>query len=157
MGVEWTFLRPTGFAKNTLEWAEQIGAGGVIAPYGAAARSLIDERDIAAVAVRALTEPGHAGKTYVLSGPETVTQAEQVQIVGEEIGREVRWKEQSRADARPAIVATFGSEEFADEALDTWEGFASEPEIVTSTVEEITGRPAHSFREWAGQHADEFR
>lgn len=48
-GLEWTFLRPTGFAKNTLGWADQIRTGVVRAPYGQAARSLIDERDIAAV------------------------------------------------------------------------------------------------------------
>jgi uncharacterized protein YbjT (DUF2867 family) len=88
-GLEWTFLRPTGFAKNTLAWADQIRLGVVRGPYGEAARSLIDERDIAAVAVRALTEGGHAGKTYVLTGPETVTQAEQVRIIGEAIGRPV--------------------------------------------------------------------
>lgn len=55
-GVEWTFLRPTGFAANTRMWADQIRETGVVRwPYGHAARSLIDERDIAAVAVHALT------------------------------------------------------------------------------------------------------
>lgn len=64
-GTAWTFLRPTGFAKNTLGWAEQIRADGVVRqPYGQAARSMIDERDIAAVDVRALTEAGtRAGPT----------------------------------------------------------------------------------------------
>lgn len=65
-------------------------------PYGQAARSLIDERDIAAVAARALTEPRHGGKTYVLTGPDTVTQAEQAQIIGEAIGQRVLWQEQPR-------------------------------------------------------------
>ncbi len=60
---DWTSLRPTGFAANTLMWAEQIRRTGVVRwVYGQAARSLIDERDIAAIALRALTEPGHAGK-----------------------------------------------------------------------------------------------
>jgi len=168
--LEWTFLRPTGFAKNTLGWADQIAAGVVTAPYGRAARSLIDERDMAAVAVRALTGTelegfgipaesfnGHGGETYVLSGPETVTQAEQVQIIGEAIGRRVLWQEQPRAEALSAIAAAFGSEAIAEGALDTWQGFETEPEIVTSTVQEVTGRRAHSFVEWAREHADEFR
>lgn len=86
-----------------------------------------------------------------------MTQAAQVQIIGEAIGQRVRWQEQPRADARPALVGTFGSEEFADQALDTWEGFVTEPEIVTPTVREVTGRRAHSFAEWAREHADEFR
>ena len=62
-------------------------------PYGEAARSLIHERDIAAVATLALTEDGHRGSRYVLSGPETLTQVEQVQVIGESIGRPVRWEE----------------------------------------------------------------
>ena len=69
-GTSWTFLRPTGFAANTLMWADQIRAGDTVRwPFGGAARALIDERDIAAVAVRALTEDGHAGARYVLSLP----------------------------------------------------------------------------------------
>jgi len=92
-GVEWTVLRPTGIAKNTLAWADQIAAGVVTAPSGDAARSLVDERDIAAVAVRALTDPVPRGKTYALSGPATMTQAEQVRIIGEAIGQQVRWEE----------------------------------------------------------------
>jgi uncharacterized protein YbjT (DUF2867 family) len=70
-GVDWTFLRAGGFATNTLGWAEMVWRDGVVRwPYGAAARSLIHERDLADVAVRALTEPGHVGQTYDLTGPE---------------------------------------------------------------------------------------
>ena len=66
--LEWTFLRCSGFATNTLGWAEQIRADGVVRwPYGAAVRSLIHERDIAAVAVRALAGEGHGKAKYVLT------------------------------------------------------------------------------------------
>src|SRR5262249_48714647 len=69
-GAAWTFLRPTGLAANTLMWADQIRSGGMVRwPFGAAARAPIDERDIAAVAVRALTDDGHDGARYLLSGP----------------------------------------------------------------------------------------
>ncbi len=156
-GLEWTFLRPTGFAKNTLHWAGQIRTGVVRGPYGEAGRSLIDERDIAAVAVRALTENGHTRKTYVLTGPATVTQAEQVRIVGDTIGRPARWEERPRRDARADLVEIFGDESFADRALDTWAGFVTQPERVTPTVQEVTGVPARSFRQWANDHADNFR
>ncbi|HEV7934870.1 MAG TPA: NAD(P)H-binding protein, partial [Actinomadura sp.] len=85
-GREWTFLRPGGFAANTLMWAPQIRAEGVVRwIHGTAARSLIHEKDIAAVAVRALTEDGHAGAKYVLTGPETLTQVQQVHAIGEAI------------------------------------------------------------------------
>ena len=89
-GAAWTFLRPTGFAANTLMWADQIRGQGVVRwPYGAATRSLIHEHDLAAVAVRALTEDRHAGQRYLLTGPEAITQADQVRIIGEVTGRAV--------------------------------------------------------------------
>lgn len=156
--AERTFLRPTGFAKNTLMWAGQIRADGVVRwPYAAAARSLIHEADIAAVAVRALTADGHAGQTYVLTGPETLTQTEQVHAIGEAIGRPLRFEEISREQARPGLVAAFGDEAFADSALDTWATFVTRPELVTPTVQEITGTPARTLRDWASDHAGDFR
>jgi len=156
--AEWTFLRPTGFAKNTLMWADQIRTDGVVRwPYPAAARSLIHEADIAAVAVRALTDDGHTSKTYVLTGPEALTQTDQVHAIGEAIGRPLRFEEISRDQARPGLVAAIGDEAFADSALDTWAGFVAQPERVTTTVQEITGRPARTLRHWAADHADDFR
>ncbi len=157
-GSQWTILQPTGFAANTLMWAEQIRDDGVVRwPYGEAARSLIHERDIAAVAAATLTEDGHGGARHVLTGPETVTQIEQVHAIGEAIGRPVRWEELSREDARLQLAEAFGDAEFADAALDTWAGFVSEPERVTATVEEVTGVPARTFRQWAADHAEDFR
>jgi len=156
--AEWTLLRPTGFAKNTLMWAEQIRTDGVVRwPYAGAARSLIHEADIAAVAVRALTEDGHNGKTYVLSGPQVLTQTEQVDAIGEAIARPLRFEEITPDQARPGLVAVFGEQAFADGALGAWAAFVTEPERVTSTVQEITGTPARTLRAWAGDHADDFR
>ncbi len=156
-GVPSTFLRPTGFAKNTLGWADQVRSGVVTAPFGDAARSLIDERDIAAVAVLALTEDGHAGQTHVLSGPATVTQREQVDSIGTAIGRPVRWVEQDPKEARPGMLEFFGDEAFVDNAMRTWSEFVTRPELVTSTVEDLTGAPARSYQQWADDHADAFR
>jgi uncharacterized protein YbjT (DUF2867 family) len=150
--TEWMFLRPTGFAANTLMWADQIRDSGVVRwPYGQAARSLIHERDIAAVAVRALTEDGHAGARYVLTGPETLTQVEQVHAIGDAIGRPLRWEERSREDAEAQIAGV------PDTALDTWASFVETPELVTSTVEDVTGEPERPFGEWAHDHTQDFR
>jgi uncharacterized protein YbjT (DUF2867 family) len=157
-GVEWTFLRPTGFAANTLMWADQIHSGDVVRwPFGAAARALVDERDVAAVAVRALTGDGHAGSRYVLSGPAVLTQAEQVATIGKAIGRDLAWEEMPRPEAQRALTAAWGDAEFAASALDTWERFVTHPEAVTSTVRDVTGAPAHSFADWAAANADAFR
>jgi len=157
-GLEWTFVRPGGFATNTLGWVEQIRADGVVRwPYGAAARSLIHERDIAAVAVRALTGDGHGGAKYVLTGPQTLTQVEQVHTIGEVIGRPLRYEEVSPAVARQQLLGAWGNPSFVDGALKYWATLVTEPEPITATVEEVTGTPARTFREWAVDHADDFR
>ncbi|MGH3205058.1 MAG: SDR family oxidoreductase [Streptosporangiaceae bacterium] len=157
-GVPWTFLRPTGFASNTLLWADQIRSGDVVRwPFGAAARSLIDERDIAAVAVRALTQDGHAGSRYLLSGPAALTQAEQLAAIGKALGRDLTWQELPRPEAMRALAAAWGDPGFAASALDTWERFVTHPEIVTSTVRDLTGTPAHTFADWAAANAGAFR
>lgn len=157
-GVGWTFLRPTGFASNTLMWADQIRSGDVVRwPFGAAARALIDERDIAAVAVRALTGDGHAGSRYVLSGPAVLTQAEQVAAIGKAIGRDLAWEEMPRPQAQRALTAAWGDPEFVASALDAWERFVAHPETVTRTVRDVTGAPARSFADWAAANADAFR
>jgi uncharacterized protein YbjT (DUF2867 family) len=157
-GVPWTFLRPTGFASNTLMWADQIRSGDVVRwPFGAAARALIDERDIAAVAVRVLTEDGHAGSRYVLSGPAVLTQVEQLAAIGQALGRELTWAELPKAEAQRALAAAWGDPGFAASALDTWERFVTHPEDVTSTVRDVTGGPARSFADWAAANVGAFR
>lgn len=157
-GVPWTFLRPTGFASNTLMWADQIRSGDLVRwPFGAAARALIDERDIAAVAVRVLTEDGHAGSRYVLSGPAVLTQVEQLASIGQALGRDLTWEELPKAEAQHALAAAWGDPGFAASALDTWERFVTHPETVTSTVRDVTGTPARSFADWAAANVGAFR
>ncbi len=156
-GAQWTFLRPTGFASNTLIWADQIRTGTVRWPYGTAVRSLIHERDLAAVAVRAFTEDGHIGKRYLLTGPEAISQAEQVAIIGEATGRAVRWEELTPEEARERLALAWGDRSFADHALASWAEMVSRPEPVTSAVTEITGVAARTFRQWAHDHSGDFR
>lgn len=155
-GVRWTFLRAGGFARNTLEWADQIRAGDVVrVPHPDAGRSLIHERDIAAVAVRALLDDGHDGAKYVLTGPETLTQREQVRLIGEAVGRTLRVEEQTPDEVRAQLQ--WGDTAYVDAALAYWAALVDNPEPVTTTVAEVTGAPAHTFRAWAADHADDFR
>jgi uncharacterized protein YbjT (DUF2867 family)/ketosteroid isomerase-like protein len=156
-GLAWTFLRPGGFATNTLQWAGAIRAGvPVRMPYPKAARSLIHERDIADVAVLALTQDGHTGRAYGLTGPEVLTQAEQAHILGAVAGRPAVVEEIGAEEARADMLA-WADESFADAALDYWRGLVDNPEPVTSTVEELTGHPARTFTQWALDHADDVR
>jgi uncharacterized protein YbjT (DUF2867 family) len=143
---------------NTLGWADQIRRDGVVRrPYGRASRSLIHERDVAAVAVRALVDDGHAGARYVLTGPESITQEEQVALIGEAIDRRLQWEELPLPQARSIVAAELGGAAYADRALRYWAGLVADPEPVTTTVGDVTGVPARPFREWARDHADDFR
>ena len=156
-GLEWTFLRPGGFATNTLWWAPQIRADGVVRwVYGACARALIHERDIAAVAVRALTSDGHGAAKYLLTGPQSLTQVEQVHIIGEAIGRPLRFEEISPEAMRPQLLTRLPPA-VVDGALKYWARLVTEPELVSPTVEEVTGAPARPFRDWVIDHAGDFR
>jgi uncharacterized protein YbjT (DUF2867 family) len=157
-GVEWTFLRAGGFAANTLAWAEEIRSEGVVRwVYGEAARSLIHERDIADVAVHALTDAKHCGAKYVITGPEAITQARQAAIIGQVTGLPVRWEEVAPEVAAELMTAFTGDRAFAQHAIEYWASLIEAPEPVTSTVEEVTGHPARSFRTWAQDHAGDFR
>lgn len=155
-GLEWTFLRPTGFAANTLGWAPQIRAEGVVRwVHGAARRSLIHERDIAAVGVVALTGDGHAGTRPVLSGPRAITQVEQAQAIGRAIGRPARFEEVGPDDARRSIFADLPPEA-VDGILAAHAAMVTDPEPVTTTVERLTGTPPRAFADWAADHAADF-
>ena len=156
-GLEWTFLRPGGFATNTLWWAPQIRADGVVRwAYGACARASIHEEDLAAVAVRVLTGEKHGGAKYSLTGPRTLTQVEQVQIIGEVIGRPLRFEEISPEAMRSRLLTRLPPA-VVDGALTYWARLVTEPELVSPTVAEITGAPARPFREWVSDHARDFR
>ncbi len=154
--LDWTFLRPGGFATNTLGWAAEVRAGGPVRiPYPGASRSLIHERDIADVAVRALTEEGHSRRTYVLTGPAALTQADQVRILADVAGTTARAEEITAREARAGMLA-WADPGFADSALAYWASLVDTPEPVTDTVERLTGAPARGFAQWARDHAEDF-
>lgn len=154
----WTFLRPSGFATNTISlFAAQIRARGQVRwPYGAAARSLIDERDIADVAALALTEDGHTGARYLLTGPQQVSQREQVRLIGDAIGRPVSYLEIPPDAARQRMIADGWPASFADDVLTALAGWVRQPEPLTTIVATLTGRSAHTFAQWAHHHAADF-
>ncbi|WP_432926803.1 NAD(P)H-binding protein [Microbispora sp. CA-135349] len=158
-GMEWTILSPSTFMANTLWWSEQIKAGDVVrGAYGSLRTVPIHEDDIAAVAVRALTEDGHAGHRYALTGPEVLTQEEQVRIIGEAIRRPLRWHELTREEERARLLADPGfPDDFVDELLDGYATLVTAPApAVTTAVQAITGTPAAPLTAWAAEHATDF-
>jgi uncharacterized protein YbjT (DUF2867 family) len=157
-GLEWTFLRPGMFTSNALLWwAPQTRAGDVVRwPHLSTPTAPIDERDIAAVAVRALCEDGHAGAEYVLTGPQSLSQFEQVSTIGRVIERSLSIEEISPDEARRELL-TLMPVSIVNMLLDAWAAAIGQPAFVTSTVADVTGAPARTFLDWATDHAAEFR
>jgi uncharacterized protein YbjT (DUF2867 family) len=157
-GLETTIVRPGVFSSNALNWwAPTIRSGQPIRwPYGGAETAPIDERDVGAVAARVLHADGHAGGDYVLTGPEALSQAEQVRIIGSVIGRDVPFDELSPDEFRQQTADTWPLP-VVDMLLDAWEATMGHPAYVTTTVSDILGTPPRTYREWVTDHAAEFR
>ena len=155
---EWTFLRPGMFAANSLNWwAPQIRSGNLVRwPYLDVPTAPVDERDIAAVGVRALTEDSHNHAEYVLTGPQSLTHREQISTIADVLGRELRIEELSPDEARrvglPSVPS--GAENML---LNAWAAAAGQPAYFTSTVEQITGIPPRTFRQWITDHVSAFQ
>ncbi|MEV6440971.1 NAD(P)H-binding protein [Amycolatopsis sp. NPDC051716] len=147
---DWTFLRVTGLATNALAWAQDIETGVVRAAYGQAKRSVVHERDVADMAVKALTED-HARQVYLVTGPESVAQADQVRLIGEALGKPVTWEEQPPEEAIAQLSGYLGAE-FAAGAVNHWASLVDDPEPVSLDVARVTGHPARPFAEWAREH-----
>lgn len=154
--LEWTFLRSAHMASNALPWAAQTKSGDVVrGPYAGATSAPIHESDLAEVAVHALTEPGHAGQVYDLSGPESLTAGEQVELIGKAIGRPLSYHELTPETAREQMSA-FIPPFILDTLFTGWADSVGVPATVHATVERITGHPARRFARWAEDRAADF-
>jgi uncharacterized protein YbjT (DUF2867 family) len=148
-------IRPGMFASNAIHWwAPQLQTGDVVRwPYAAAETAPIDERDVAAVAARILLDRRHSRGDFVLTGPESLSQAAQVRAIGDVIGRPLRFEELTPDEFRRAASAWPGA---AEMLLAAWRATIGHPAFVTSAVQEILGSPARTFDQWASDHADAF-
>ncbi|GGU12497.1 nucleotide-diphosphate-sugar epimerase [Streptomyces coeruleorubidus] len=156
-GLDWTLLRPRAFMSNTLAWAGQIRESGVVRGLGRDGRnSCVDPRDIAQVAVRALTRTGHEGKTYALTGPQGLSPADQVAEISAVLGREIRFEEVSQDQARQALLVRYPAP-VADALMESARRTAAGAKSgIESGVAEVLGRPAGTFRQWAEDHRHAF-
>jgi len=157
-GLAATIIRPGMFASNTrLWWQAMIREEGVVRwPYGGVETAPIDERDVGAVAARVLCDATHIGADYVLTGPESITQAEQARIIGDAIGRRLHYQELSPEEFRRHTAGRWPPAA-VDMLLAAWGAALGRPAFVTSTVAQVTGAPARTFRQWAADHAEAFR
>ncbi|MET9857284.1 NAD(P)H-binding protein [Streptomyces sp. NPDC006450] len=159
-GLEWTLLRPRLFMSNTLSWAGSVRTHGAVrALYGASANACVDPRDVAEVAVRALTGDGagYAGRALTLTGPEPITAVRQTDQLAELLGRPLRFEELGPGRARTVLAERYPRDvvdALLERAERQREGCKSE---VDGTLPALLGRPARSFRVWARRHLSAFR
>ncbi|MEU9120188.1 NAD(P)H-binding protein [Streptomyces sp. NPDC048506] len=159
-GLEWTFVRGSNYATNTLAWAASIRETGVVRDAHPGAQGVpVHEADLADVAAAALLDRtgAHVGQAYVVTGPETMTVAQQVAEIGRAIGRETRVEQISEDEAAEAMAGPHFPKESALELVRMFGGTVdASPFPVSDAVERVTGHPARTFAQWAGDHAADF-
>lgn len=160
-GMAFTHLRPNSFMQNTLKfYLPTIKSNGVIYQCtGNAKMALIDTRDLAEIAVLALTRDEHRGKTYELTGPEALNYTEAAAQLSAELGRPVSYTDLSAAEYEQAVVSA---------GLPAWLGAeigniyskgyygTGKGARVTDMVRAVTGREPRSFRQFVRDHAAHF-
>jgi uncharacterized protein YbjT (DUF2867 family) len=157
--LQWTMVRPTGFMSNALAWAHGIKAEGTVySPGGDGKLSVVDPRDIAAVAVRALVEPGHEGKAYEVTGREALSTAEQVDTISRAIQKPLRYVDVPESAARQSMLG-MGMPAVIVEALLDFMALVRDGKgaVVSDAVEKVTGRPARAFADWVAENARVFQ
>ena len=151
-GLAWTFLRPNGFMQNMVTYSgDSIRAQGAFySSVGDARIAHVDVRDIAAVAVKALTEAGHEGKAYTLTGPSALTYTEIAEKISSASGRNVSYVNLSDADLKQGLLGSGMPEPYADAYLDLMRHYRTdELAKTTDDVRRVTGRDARTFDEFA--------
>ena len=155
-GLAWTFLRPNSFMQNAVTFMGKTirTEGAFYSASGQARISHVDVRDIAAVAVKALTAPDHEGKVYTLSGPEALTYDEMADELSKVLRRGISHVSLPPTDLRDGMLAEGMPEAIADRMLDLEryfrEGRASR---ITNDVKQVTGREPRRFAEYVRETA----
>ena len=164
-GLAFTTLRPSAFMENFSEnhwahFARQVRDHDELCmPNSKVRMGFVSVRDVAAVAAIALTQEGHAGKGYTLTGPEALSWADVADHISAVVGRTVAYRETDAAWIRQVLMADGATEEFADgvaelTAMSTDDDFMA---TVTGDVQTVTGRPPTSFSDYARSAAPAWR
>ncbi|MFE9636344.1 SDR family oxidoreductase [Streptomyces sp. NPDC006463] len=156
-GMEWSIVRPGGFASNALWWAHSVRAQRVVAaPFADVGVPVVDPWDIAEVAAACLLEDRHLGGVYELTGPEVITPRRQAQAIATALGSPLRFHDLTRDEAKAAMVRNMPAE-LADDTLDIL-GAPSDAELrISPAVRQVLNRPARPFADWASRNVAAFR
>ncbi|MFI6251850.1 NAD(P)H-binding protein [Streptomyces sp. NPDC051016] len=155
-GLAWTMVRPRMFMTNAFQWLPMIKAGVVRAPWPDVPAAVVDPADIAAVAAKALVTAEHEGRVYPVTGPEALRPGDRVRVLGEVLGREIRYEAQPDDEARAEMLAQM-PEQYVDAFFSFYSGGKLDEATVFPSVEEVTGRPPRTFADWARANAARFR
>ena len=159
-GLQWTLLRPAAFSSNSLNWIGAIKARGAVFSSSAESKGVpIDPADIAAVAKACLTQPGHEGQAYDLTGPELLTAKQQVGILSGVLGREIQViditvDEAIQNMARFRVMGPRLEQGMREMMTIIRNGDYDRP--VTQDVQKVTGKAPRSFKEWCEAHKGAF-
>lgn len=157
-GIPFTFLRPNLFMQGLLNFRSTISSQGAFyAPAGNVEVSVVDVRDIAAVAAKALTESGHEGKIYDITGPESLTHTEMAEQLSRALNRQVKYFDLP-PEAMTEALLRFGMPHWQAKGLvEDYEHYRTgDAAMVSWAVRQITGREAIRFRQFAKDYAAKF-
>ncbi|MFJ4655514.1 SDR family oxidoreductase [Nocardia sp. NPDC088792] len=155
--LEWTVLRPGAYATNTFAWIEPVRAQRLIpAPFGDVGLPVVDPADIAAMAAAALTEEGHHGQAYTVTGPELITPRQQAQALAAAFGEPLQFAELTRDQALGNMIR-FMPEPVAEHTLDILGTPTPEEQRISADVERVLGRPATGYAVWAQRNIAAYR
>ncbi|MDQ1206075.1 SDR family oxidoreductase [Microbacterium sp. SORGH_AS_0862] len=147
-GLAYTFLRPGGFASNAARWSWAIRSDGAVPlPHPDAVQAPIHEQDIADVAVIAMTSDALMGQAPSLSGPERLTLREQIEIIGDVIGRPLSVTEQTEAESA-AMLSRHVPEVWVRQIIKDWREAVGSTPPLSAEYTRITGKPSRTFRRW---------
>jgi uncharacterized protein YbjT (DUF2867 family) len=158
-GIPYVFLRPAPFAANALWWAGSIkGQGAVYGALGDSAQPVVDPGDIAEVAAGVLSNSGHEGKAYDVTGPATLTTEEQVNIIGKVIGKPLKYVNVPDSAAKDSMLGMGMNPRYVDamvEMIGALRGWGKLP--ASGDVKKVTGKDPVSFEQWATNNAAAFK
>lgn len=157
-GIAWTHLQPVYNMQNFLKFAPSIQSQGAFyAPMKDGALSMVDARDIAALAAATLTGNGHEGKTYLITGPEALTFGEAAAQLSSALGKPVKYVDLIPADARKAMLKTGMPEWYVEDLIGFYAFYSTGTGAkVSDAVARITGQPGRTFRQFAEDYRSVF-
>jgi uncharacterized protein YbjT (DUF2867 family) len=156
-GLDWTILRPGGFASNALWWAESVRTRQTVAaPFGDTGVPIIDPADIAEVAAACLLEDRHTGGVYELTGPQVITPRQQADAIAAALGTSVRFHNLTREEAKAAMTQSMPAE-LADDTLDILSSPSPAELRISPDVQQVLGRAPRPFADWATRNIAAFR